>query len=113
MKKVIFTLIAAMTLHIGYSASDISELHDPKAKKILTSQIYNMLGDNTIPDAIRGSKAEVRIAVDTGNYLRILSIETENEDLRSFIKSSIDFQKITKGTYQKGVVYRIPIEVRT
>jgi len=112
MKKVIFTLIAAMTLSIGYSATVISEMHEPKAAKILTSQIYSMLGENAIPNAIRGSKAEVRLAVDTGNYLRIISIETENEALKNFIKSNIDFQKITKGTYQKGIIYRIPIEVR-
>lgn len=112
MRKIIFTVIAAMALHIGYAFSDTPALHEPKVIKILVSQIYTMLGENTIPDEIRGSRAEVRIAVDQGNYLRILSIETENDALKQFIKSSIDFQKITKGTYQQGIVYRVPIEVR-
>lgn len=112
MKKVILIAIVAMAMNVGYSSTGIPDFHEPKAAKILSSQIYNMLGENTIPDAIRGSKAEVRVAVDTGNYLRILSIETDNETFRNFIKSSIDFQKITKGTYEQGIVYRIPIEVK-
>jgi len=112
MKKTLLTLLAAITLNIGYVTAADTEIHEPKLAKILASQIYSMLGENVIPSEIRGSKAEVRVAVDTGNYLRVLSIETDNEALETYIKSNINFQKITKGTYKQGIVYRIPIEVK-
>ncbi|MUH36683.1 hypothetical protein D9O36_12590 [Zobellia amurskyensis] len=111
MKKSVYALMVMMALNIGYAFAGTPELHQPKALKLLTSQIYEMLSENVIPNEIRGSKAEVRVAVDEGNYLKILSIETENEALRTYVKSAIDFEKLTKGTFQKGIVYRIPIEV--
>jgi len=52
------------------------------------------------------------LAVDRGNYLRILTVETENVALKEFIKKNVDFQRLAKGTFEQGVVYRIPIEVK-
>ena len=97
---------------VGNAADGNIDRHEPKAAKIIAAQIYTMLGEFAIPDEIRGSKAEVRIAVDTGNYIRVLSVETENESLATFIRSSIDFEKLNKGKFEKGIVYRIPIEVK-
>lgn len=112
MRKSIFILTTVLLLStIGVFATT-PEISEPKTTKALTIQIYNMLGENLIPNDIRGSKAEVRVAVDTGNYLRILSIETENEALEKFIKTRIDFRKLSNGTYEQGIVYRIPLEVR-
>ncbi|MBU2947071.1 hypothetical protein [Zobellia uliginosa] len=111
MKKSVYALMVMMALNIGYAFAGTPEAHQPKALKVLTSQIYEMLGANAIPNEIRGSKAEVRVAVDEGNYLRILSIETENEALKEYLKGAIDYEKLSKGTFQKGMVYRIPIEV--
>ncbi len=113
MKKTLVLLFAAVALNIGYVAAADNEIHEPKMAKILASQIYSMLGENVIPNDIRGSKAEVRVAVDTGNHLRVLSVETDNEALEAYIRSSINFQKITKGTYKQGIVYRIPVEVKS
>lgn len=112
MKKTLFILIAAITLNIGHVMASDSENTEPKSVKVLTNQIYKMLGEKDIPDEIRGYKAEVRIAVDNGNYLRILSVETENDALETYIRSRIDFQKLKKDTFEQGIIYRIPIEVR-
>ncbi|MFK7811096.1 MAG: hypothetical protein AB8B59_01295 [Maribacter sp.] len=112
MRKSILVLSLVMLFSLSNSIAANPEVNKPKTSKAITGQIYNMLGENIIPNEIRGSKAEVRIAVDTGNYLRVLSVETENEAFENFIRTSIDFKKLTKGTYEQGVIYRIPLEVR-
>lgn len=112
MKKSMFILIAVLLFSTVNVFATIPEVNKPKTSKAISVQVYKMLGENSIPDNIRGSKAEVRVAVDTGNYLRILSIETENESLEKFIRTSIDFKRLSKGTYEQGIVYRIPLEVR-
>lgn len=112
MKKILFLIAAVITFNIVSASDGNVERHEPKSAKIIASQIYSMLGEFTIPDNIRGSKAEVRVAIDTGNYIRVLSIETENENLAAFIRSSIDFEKLNRGTFEKGIVYRVPIEVK-
>lgn len=112
MRKSIFVLTLVMLFGLTNSIAATYEVKGPKTSKAIAVQIYKMLGENPVPNEIRGSKAEVRVAVDTGNYLRILSVETENEALEKFIRTSIDFKKLTRGTYEQGIVYRIPLEVR-
>ncbi|SIS88731.1 hypothetical protein SAMN05421766_104641 [Zobellia uliginosa] len=111
MKKAVYTLILVMALGINYGMANTPVKHKPKISKVLTSQIYQMLGEYEVPNDIRGAKAEVRVAVDKGNYLRILSIETDNAQLDKYIRSAIDFERLAKGSFEQGVVYRIPIEV--
>ncbi|SDE06622.1 hypothetical protein SAMN05421636_103119 [Pricia antarctica] len=112
MKKILFLAIFVLTFNLSHASDGNIDRHEPKPAKIIASQIYTMLGEFAIPDDIRGSKAEVRIAIDNGNYIRVLSVETENEALAAFIRSSIDFEKLNKGTFEKGIVYRVPIEVK-
>lgn len=112
MKKILVFVIALVAFNIGQASNGNFDRHEPKASKIMATQIYSMFGEFAIPDDIRGSKAEVRITVDTGNYIRVLSVETENEKLAAFIRSSIDFEKLNKGRFEKGIVYRIPVEVK-
>ncbi len=112
MKKNILSMVLIMLFGVITIQANTTTIDNPKPVKAIVTQVYNMLGEYEIPDEIRGYKAEVRVAVDKGNYLRILSIETENKALEDFIKTSIDFQKLSKGEYKQGFVYRIPIEVR-
>ena len=107
---ILFMLAVLLSLNTVLAANPNST--EPKLAKAMVSQVYALLQENKIPDAIRGSMAEIRVAVDDGNYLRILSIETENEALEKFIRTSIDFEKLRKGSYEQGIVYRIPLEVR-
>ena len=111
MKKISYVIVAALLLNLGHALAHNPQLNEVKPAKALTTQIYQMLSENAIPSEIRGSRAEVRLAVDDHGYVRILSIETENEALKSFLKSSVDFKKVSKGSYQQGIVYRVPIEV--
>lgn len=112
MKKILFMLIATVALNSGYVMAADAELNYPGPSKAVAVQVYKMLEVPNIPEEIRGQRAEVRLAVDTGNYLRILTIETESKSLEDFIRKNVDFQRLAKGTYEQGVVYRIPIEVK-
>ncbi|PKA97075.1 hypothetical protein B0O79_0723 [Flavobacteriaceae bacterium MAR_2009_75] len=111
MKKIFYTLIAALVLNTGLAIAADYEI-DVVPSKAVASQVYKMLDVPNIPDDIRGHKAEVRLAVDRGNYLRILTIETESPALSEFIKKNVDFQRLAKGTFEQGVVYKVPIEVK-
>ncbi|SHJ26005.1 hypothetical protein [Pseudozobellia thermophila] len=112
MKKIIFMLIATVAFNSGYLMAADSEWNYPGPSKAVATQVYKMLEVPSIPDEIRGHRAEVRLAVDRGNYLRILTIETDSKPLEDFIRKNVDFQRLAKGTYEQGVVYRIPVEVK-
>lgn len=112
MKKILYMLIATVALNTGYVMAADSEFNAPSPSKAVAAQVYKMLDVPNIPNEIRGHRAEVRLAVDRGNYLRILSIESENDALSEFIRQNVDFQRLATGTFEQGVVYRVPIEVK-
>ncbi|MFT6993709.1 MAG: hypothetical protein ACJA1P_000436 [Maribacter sp.] len=111
MRNFIYTVIIAAFLNAPFvSANDIQNT-EPKNARALTSQIYGMLGEDSIPNEIRGQKAEVRLAVDGKGMVRILSITTESDMLAKYLRENINFHEIKKGSYVEGLIYRVPIEV--
>ncbi|WP_027078119.1 hypothetical protein [Maribacter antarcticus] len=111
MRNFICIVVITAFLNTAFvSANDIRDT-EPKNARALTSQIYGMLGEDWIPNEIRGQKAEVRLAVDGKGIVSILSITTESDMLAKYLRENIDFQEIRKGSYVEGIIYRVPIEV--
>ncbi|TDS16963.1 hypothetical protein DFQ03_1452 [Maribacter caenipelagi] len=109
MKKIKILLIAMLAVGIGTATANDIEYKEDKGAKWVTTQIYEMLADEDIPDQIRGAKAKIKIAVaDDGKY-RLLSVESNNHFLKEFLKEGIDFESLEPGN--KNVVYVIPIEI--
>lgn len=111
MKYLAYFIMMAFFLNLETVSANEFYNTEPVKTKALTSQIHTLLGEEMIPNEIRGQKAEVRLAVDYKGTVRVLSITSENEILSDYIKEHIDFQEVRKGTYEEGVIYRIPIEV--
>lgn len=97
-----------MFFNVLFVSANITE---PVKAKALTNQIYNLLGEEEIPNEIRGQKAEVRLEVDNKGRIRILTVDTESKMLSDYIKENVHFKVISKGSYEEGMVYRVPIEV--
>jgi hypothetical protein len=111
MRNFIVAIVITTFLNTAFvSANDFRET-EPKITRALTSEVYGMLGEDTIPNEIRGQKAEVRIAVDGKGIARILSIATESDLLAKYLKENIDSREVKKGDYVEGIIYRVPIEV--
>ncbi|WP_299796260.1 hypothetical protein [uncultured Maribacter sp.] len=109
MKKVKIFLIAILALSIGTVTAHDKETEKDRGTEIITAQIHDMLADQEIPDNIRGAKAEVKIALADDGIYRLLSVNSNNENLKHFLKDGIDFQNLTPGN--KDLVYVIPIEI--
>ena len=109
MKKISILLVFMMAFSTLTLKANDKNPKNIKETQWLTSQIYQMLADESIPDNIRGAKAELRIILaEDGNY-RILSVDSNNDNLRDFLKDGIDLDVIAKG--RTNVVYVIPIEI--
>ena len=98
-----------MALSIGTVLANDNQPKKDKETQWLTTQVYEMLADQTIPDDIRGAKAQIRIAMADDGMFRILSVETNNIKLKEFLKEGIDLKNLDAG--KKDVVYVIPVEI--
>ncbi len=84
---------------------------NPRSTKKLTHQISKMLMKEAINLNSEGSVAEVRLMVDSFGRIQVLSIDTSDEILEKFLMERIDKNTVQQGSYQLGVVYRVPVEI--
>ncbi|MEP2057705.1 MAG: hypothetical protein ABJJ05_07860 [Maribacter litoralis] len=109
MKNLKLLLVFVFALGIGTVTAHEKVNNEDKGAKWITTQIYEMLADEEIPDQIRGARAEIKIALADDGVYRLLSIKTNNKHLKDFIKTGIDFENLEPG--DKDLVYVVPIEI--
>jgi len=107
MKRVGLLIIALVFLGMGSLFANTQ----PNSTKKLTLQISKILMGNSIPDEIKGSVAEVRLAIDSFGEIQVLSISTSNQNLENFLRDNIEGNSVRLGSFKPGKIYRIPILV--
>tara|TARA_B100000795_G_scaffold244212_1_gene208613 strand:+ start:572 stop:904 length:333 start_codon:yes stop_codon:yes gene_type:complete len=107
MKKVNVILVA-LALFIGTLTSNAGV--DPVTTKEITKEFVKLL---KAPGFEINSeiKVVVTFVVNKNNEVVVLSLDTEAKQIRNYIKSRLNYQKID--TYlQKGIEYKIPVRIK-
>lgn len=81
------------------------------AKKSLSSQIYEMLEDNSFEVQYTELTANVRFTINNKGELVVLSVETKNDVLEKFVKSRLNYQKVDAGIVVEGRIYTVPVRI--
>jgi len=106
--KSIITILA-ISLSTIFSIS-AAEKDKPETKELRT-EIVSFLGDNISIELQETSTAEVSFIVNNDNEIVIISVDSNIEELNSYIKSKLNYKKLNvKGT-KKGEVYKIPLRI--
>ena len=79
--------------------------------KNLSSQIGSLLQDNqfTIDDA--NLTANVLFTVNKNNEIVVISVDTENAVLESFVKGRLNYQKVEVAQNREGKMYTVPVRI--
>lgn len=112
MRKFNLILVAAMLLCVGsvFANSGIDE----NPSKTLSKQISTLLSYNRfkMPVATEMS-AVVYFTVSDEKEIVVLSVLTNEEELDAFVKSRLNYIKVTGSDYQTGVTYKIPVRIKS
>lgn len=113
MKKISLLLIAAMLLSFGNvfanNSSSVSRTVDPEKK--LTLQIGEMLTENSFIHEGNDLLAQVRFTLNTEGEIVVLSVATEDERLEAFVKSRLNYQKVSLTGYEEGEVFTLQLRI--
>lgn len=114
MRKVSLALAAALLLSAGnvFAIEGARTAKSPNVK--ISSQIESLLeeqngfnlGDN------KELAAVVRFTLNDDKEIVVLSVETKDERLESFVKARLNYEKVADQNLKEGKAYRIPIRVR-
>jgi len=110
MKK-IQSIIAILAISLSTIFSiNATEKNKPETKKLRT-EIVSYLGDNISIELKKTSTAEVSFMINNDNEIVIISVDSDINELNSYIKAKLNYKKVNvKGT-KKGEIYKMPLRI--
>ena len=109
MRKFSLVLVAAMLLSAGNVFANNVDDADPA--KSLSEQISQLLKRNSFePDAVEMT-AQVRFTLNQQQQIVVLSVDTENAELESFVKQRLNYRGVAFAGFEEGKLYTIPVRI--
>ncbi len=110
MRKISVVLVAAMLLSVGNLFANDSK--NPPAKKNLSTQIGDLLENNTFVLENNDLTGMVRFTLNDENQIVVLSVDTKDAVLESFVKARLNYQKVDLEKYEEGKMYTVPVRIQ-
>ncbi len=111
MRKLSLVFVAAMLLVTGNILANDSIKDDP-AKK-LSTQIAELLEDNFLISDDVSLTAQIRFTLNNEGEIVVLSVDTDNERLESFVKGRLNYKKVEVAGTKEGKLFTIPIRIKS
>ena len=112
MKKVtlFFVLIAVSLTFPAYAANPVNT--PSESEKILRSEIISLIGDQT-PFEIKTDDnvySRVSFLLNDANELIVISVHSNREEIKSFLKGKLNHRTLKVKGIQKGKIYNLKFQ---
>jgi len=111
MRKLSLVFVAAMLLATGNILADDSVKEDPTKK--LSTQIGELLGNNYETSEDVRLTTQVRFTLNNESEIVVLSVDTENDILASFVKARLNYKKVDVAGVKEGKMFTIPVRIES
>ena len=111
MRKLSLVFVAAMLLVTGNILANDSVKNDPTKK--LATQIEELLEDNYLTEDLVNLTAQVKFTLNEKDEIVVLSVDTEDERLESFVKSRLNYKKVDVDASKEGKMFTVPIRIKS
>lgn len=109
MRKFSLVLAAAVLLVSGNLFANDLDKTDPQ--KSLSTQIWELLNDNNLAVDSSDLTAKVLFTVNSAGEIVVISVETRDSDLESFVKRKLNYKKVELKEVKEGKMYKLPVRV--
>ena len=110
--RLIITVIS-ISLFATFSLN-ANEKTSPLVKKELRTQIVSMIGTKVslgFLELKKETSANISFVINDKNELVVLSVDSINEEVSSFVKSKLNYKKIAVNGVKKGEVYSLLLKI--
>jgi len=104
--------ILALLGIFAFSMVSFATKENPKVNKQLRDQIVKMLGKTTNVILTDKVEAEVVFTLNDKSEIVILSVNSENKKFDSFVKSRLNYKKVTVKVLNQGDIFRLPLIIK-
>ncbi|WP_298501494.1 hypothetical protein [uncultured Maribacter sp.] len=111
MRKISLVLVAAMLLSAGsILANDFNGVNPTKTLK---TQISKLLTANVLTESEVNATAQVRFTINKNREIVVLSVDTNNSNIESFVKGRLNYKKVALAQYVEGRLYIVPVRIES
>jgi hypothetical protein len=104
MKKLIIVAIALFTLNVSATEKPI------KPNEVLRSEIVEIIGPNYADDFNNELfTVEVLFTINSKSEIIVLSANSENKVIESFIKNKLNYKKVNYKSNKVGELFLLPV----
>lgn len=105
-----FSLILVVLALLTSGSIFANEFNSTEPSNDLSTQIGILLDENSfiVEDDLT---ANVQFTLNDQMEIVVLTVETDNEMLESFVKSRLNYEKVESKEYKVGKTYSVPIRI--
>lgn len=102
-------LFLAMLLSVGTIFANADKPRNPK--KDLSAQIGDLLDNPSFTAEYYDLTAKVKFTLNEDKEIVVLSVETNNLVLETYVKTRLNYQKVELQDYREGRTYTVPVRI--
>lgn len=109
MKSLKLFVLALALFTINVSATNLNPI---KPNDQLRTEMVELIGSSYMDEMeVDEYKAEVLFTVNNNRELIILSVESEDYDLESYLKRRLNYKKVNHRPSENGEIYLLPVKM--
>ena len=105
-------IIAIVVISISSVVSVAANTEPTEAKSDLRAQIVTLLGNHNYDLGSETLTAEISVMLNNKGELIVISVKTDDEQVESFVKSRLNYKKVSVKEIKKGTVYRVLLKLK-
>jgi len=111
LKTIIAVVAIGLLTVLPASANTNTEPASKEAKTILRTEIVSLLGTHSYDLSDKTLEAQVSVMLNNQNELVVVSVSSDSETVTNYVKSRLNYKKVTVKGITKGTVYRVPLKM--
>ena len=109
MKSLKLFVLALALFTINVSAANLNPI---KPTDDLRVEIVDLIGTNYMDEMVENEySAEVLFTVNSKRELIVLSVESDNSQLESYLKGKLNYKKVDHRPGEPGEIYLLPVKM--
>jgi len=111
--KLIIAILAISISSVATVSANTEPTTGPvEVKTDLRAQIVSLLGNHNYELKNQTLTAEISVMLNNKNQLIVVSVDSKNNQLENFVKSRLNYKKVSVKELKKGTIYRVPVKLK-
>tara|TARA_R110001592_G_C13176885_1_gene750408 strand:- start:1228 stop:1584 length:357 start_codon:yes stop_codon:yes gene_type:complete len=111
LKTIIAIVAISISSVVSVAANTNTEPTSKDSKTILRTEIVSLLGNHSYDLSDKTLEAQVSVMLNNKNELIVVSVSSKDEAVAGFVKSKLNYKRVTVKGITKGTIYRIPLKM--